>query len=60
MEAKNFGRVALMHDGKVIHVLNDSGDAYTVGVAEYGLGNFYIQRIGDKPIDLGIHGLFVH
>ncbi|MDE0644679.1 MAG: hypothetical protein OXH84_00355 [Gammaproteobacteria bacterium] len=36
MEANNLGRVALLSDGKVINVYNDSGDAYSIGVERFG------------------------
>ena len=58
LESKDFGRVALMHDGKVIYIFNNGNDAYMIGLDKYGLGNFSLQKIGDKPISLGIHGFF--
>lgn len=58
MESKHFGRVALMHDGQIVNIYNDSGDAYSIGVEKYGLGNFSLQKIGDRPISLGFYGLF--
>ena len=59
MEAENLGRVILMHDGEVINIFNDGEDAYMIGLDRYGLGKFSLQTIGDKPISLGYHGLFV-
>ena len=57
LEASELGRSALLHDGEVVAIYNDSGDAYQIGCEKYGLGNFTLQRIGQKPIDLGIHTL---
>lgn len=49
------GRTALLHQGEVVDVYNDTGDAYKIGRDKYGLGNFTIQVIGEPPISLGIH-----
>lgn len=54
MEAEHFGRAALFHDGEIIEIYNDSGDAYAVGCEKFGLGNFSIEKIGEPPISLGI------
>ena len=43
-----------MHDGEVIDIYNDSGDAYSIGCDKYGLGDFTIEEIGEKPISLGV------
>ncbi len=32
----DMGRVVLMHDGEVVEVYNDSGDAYKIGCEKYG------------------------
>ena len=60
LEAEHMGRTALLHQGEVVDIYNDSGDAYKVGCDKYGLGNFTIQVIGELPISLGIHALGVH
>ena len=54
LEAEHLGKTALLHDGKVVAIYNDGGDAYTIGREKYGLGNFSTQTIGKKPIHLGI------
>ena len=59
LEAKHLGRTALIHQGEVVDIYNDSGDAYKVGCDNYGLGNFTIQVIGEPPNSLGIHTLCV-
>lgn len=54
MEAEHFGRAALLHDGEIIEIYNDSGDAYAIGCEKFGLGNFSIEKIGEPPISLGV------
>ena len=59
MEGKYMGRVVLMHDGEVVEVYNDGGDAYKVGCEKFGLGNFSLVNVGERPIDLGFFRMFV-
>ena len=54
LESKHFGRVVLLHDGEIVDIYNDSGDAYAIGCEKFGLGNFSIEKIGEPPISLGI------
>ena len=60
LEALHMGRTALLHQGQVAAIYNDTGDAYQIGCDKYGLGHFAIQVIGERPIHLGIHtpGMF--
>ena len=48
-----------MHDGEVVEVYNDSGDAYKIACEKYGLGNFSLVHIGAQPVDLGFFTMFV-
>lgn len=48
------GRTVLLHNGKIIAIYNDRGDAYSIGCEKFGLGHFSIQRVGAKPRSLGI------
>ena len=57
LEAEHMGRTALLHQGKVVGIYNDDGDAYKVGCDTYGLGNFTIEIIGEPPVHLGIQTL---
>jgi hypothetical protein len=57
MEEKYFGKYLLMHEGRVVLILNDNEDAYQVGCEQYGLGKFSIEKVGEKPVDIGIHTL---
>ena len=59
LESKEFGRVALLHDGQVVAIYNDSGDAYDIGCERYGLGDFSMQKIGEPPVSLGIFTMCV-
>ena len=54
METEHFGRAALLHDGEIVEIYNDSGDAYAIGCEKFGLGNFSIEKIGEPPISLGV------
>ncbi len=60
MEAENMGRAALLHDGKLIAIYNDSGDAYSIGVKKYGLGNFSVETFGERPRSLGFFTAYVN
>ena len=60
LEAEHLGRIVLLHDGKIIAVYNDSGDAYDIGCEKYGLGNFSIETIGSRPKSLGFFTMHVH
>ncbi len=51
--AEHIGRTALLHDGELVAIYNDSGDAYQVGVEKFGEGNFSVQTFGEAPISLG-------
>ena len=59
LETTEFGRTVLLHDGKVIAIYNDSGDAYAIGCEKFGLGNFTTQEVGKGPISLGIFTLCI-
>ena len=49
LEAEHMGRTALLHQGEVVDICDDDGDAYKIGCGKYGLGNFTIQVIGERP-----------
>ncbi len=59
LEADNLGRTALLHDGELIAIYNDSGDAYSIGREKYGLGNFSIETFGEKPRSLGYFTAYI-
>ena len=53
LERDHAGKVALLHDGRLIEVHERYVDAYWHGFDDYGLGNFSIQEIGSEPAQLG-------
>ena len=59
LEQTHWGKTAVMHDGEVVLILNNSDDAYTVGQKQYGVGNFSIVRIGAPPTRLGVVGTLI-
>ncbi|MCY3628541.1 MAG: hypothetical protein F4100_03675 [Rhodothermaceae bacterium] len=52
-EACYFGKIVLMHDGEFVNAYNDESDAYSIACDKFGLGNFSLHRVGQKPVDLG-------
>lgn len=57
MEQAHAGKIALMHDGEIVGIHDDDGEAFATGCDRYGLGNFSAVKIGAAPIDLGILAL---
>ena len=57
METEHWGRTVLLHDGAVVAIYNDKGDAYDIGREKFGLGCFSLHSVGSRPIDLGFHAL---
>ena len=55
MEAEHWDRTVLLSDGEVVDVYNDEGDAYKIGCERFGPGRFSLHRVGERPVDLGIH-----
>ena len=55
MEAQHWGRTVLFNQGKIVAIYNDEGDAYAIGCEKFGLGKFSLQRVGERPVDLGFH-----
>ena len=50
---QNLGKFALMSDGSVVGIFDDAMGAYAAGNSQFGLGNFSMQKIIDRPVDLG-------
>ena len=59
LKKEHLGRTALLHDGKIVAIYNDSGDAYSIGCEKFGLGNFSVEKIGASPLSLGFHTIAV-
>ena len=58
LEQTHRGRFALLHDGRLVNVLNDRWDAYVVGRERFGEGSFSITKIGEQPASLGAATLY--
>ena len=59
VKTENFGRTALLHNGELVAIYNDSGDAYAIGCEKFGLGNFTIETFGIKPKSLGFFTSYI-
>ena len=59
MEAEHWGRTVLLHDGNVVAIYNDEGDAYEIGYEKFGPGHFSLHRVGERSVDLGFHSVFL-
>ena len=59
MEGKHMGGAVLLHDGEVVEVYADSGDAYKIGCEKYGLGHFSLVNVGQQPTNLGYFTMFL-
>ena len=51
--AEHEGRIALIHDCAVIAVYDTPGEAVAKGAEQFGDLPFSVQRVIDRPIDLG-------
>ncbi len=58
LESKHWGHVLLMHDKQIAGFYDTRGDAYTIGCGKFGWGHFIVKSVGEKPISLGMQGLF--
>ena len=54
LEQTDTGRIALMHDEKLVDIYDDANIACEQGLERYGSGNYSIVWIGAKPLSLGI------
>ena len=53
MERTHLGKTLLMHNEKIIDAFEDRGMAYLSGYERYGLGQFTLITVGEKPVQLG-------
>ena len=53
LEREHSGRIALLHDGELVSIFNDRGDAYVIGCERFGEGHFSIKKIGTPPASFG-------
>ena len=54
MEQTHLGKTLLMHDEEIIDMFEDPGMAYLRGYEEFGLGQFTLITVGEKPVQLGV------
>ena len=47
------GRVALMSDGELVEVFDDTSSATHAGYAQFGMGGFSTHPIGHPPVRIG-------
>ena len=53
LETEHHGKIALLHHGELVKVCDDFDAAYAFGCEEYGLGDFSLKEIGQKPVSMG-------
>jgi hypothetical protein len=51
---------ALLHDARIIWVFSTAGEAFKMGMADFGKGRFSVQRVDRAPANLGIHSYAMH
>lgn len=54
LEPEHSGKMALMHNGEVVEIVDDKDVAYELGLQRYGVGNFSLERIGSSPHSFGV------
>ena len=54
LEQTDTGRIALMHDERLVDIYDGANSACEQGLERYGSGNYSIVWIGAKPLSLGI------
>lgn len=54
LEPEHSGKMALMHDGEVVEIVDDKDVAYELGLQRYGAGSFSLERIGTSPHSFGV------
>ena len=57
MEQKHLGKTALLHNGKIVSIEDESTGAYQKGCKQFGLGHFSLEEIGQEPFKLGAIGI---
>jgi hypothetical protein len=56
----NEDRFALLHDQQIVGIYDSLGDAQTAGEKLYPDGIFSIQKVTEKPLELGAYSYAVH
>jgi hypothetical protein len=50
---EHLGQFALLKSRKIVDFFEKPGEAYRVGLEQYGSQSFSIQEVTEEPIDLG-------
>ena len=53
------GKFALMNDGRIVDYFDSFSDAARIGNAKFGEGNFSVQEVTSKGINLGYYSYAV-
>jgi hypothetical protein len=54
------GKFALMHDGDVVDLFETLGEAASLGFSKFGEGQFSVQEVTSKNINLGSYSYALH
>jgi len=57
---EHLNEYALMKDGAVVGFFPAAMEAYRAGKERFGLGNFSMQKVIDRPVDLGSFSHAMH
>jgi hypothetical protein len=58
--AKYPGKQVLLHDGEIVEVFDTLSDAVKFGNAKFGVSNYSVQEVTNRPAELGWHSHAVH
>lgn len=50
---QHYGKFALLHDANVVQIFDEPIEAFKEGHSRFTDGNFSVQEVTDKPLDLG-------
>jgi hypothetical protein len=54
------GKQVLLHDGEIIEIFDTLSDAIKFGNAKFGIGNYTVQEVTNRPAELGWHSHALH
>lgn len=58
--AHHRNRFALLREAKIAGIFDTIRDAQTAGEALYSDGKYSVQKVTDKPVELGVYSYAVH
>ncbi len=56
LKQTHFEKFALLHKKKIIEFFDTARDAAKFGIVKFGKGNFSVQQVADRRVDLGYQG----